>query len=234
MFAQVIADFDDRVKEVNLYFNTLLALENDEIAVVPGTAGQVLPVGKPPVEWASMLKGTAYLILYNVVEAFIRRGFQELFDTIRVESLCGADLIEKLRTQWIAQRNRKVKAFDGSPKVYMGIAGDIIKEVIAKQTATMSHAHLPITGNIDADVIRRVCSDHGVALTVPPGAKGGVALNTVKVKRNALSHGDESFAEAGRYLVAKDLISAKEEIVMFMESVLHTLETYANAKSYKA
>lgn len=233
MFAQVIADFDERVKEVNLYFDALLSLENAEIAVIPGTSGQVLPVGKPPAEWASMLKGTAYLILYNLVEAFLRRGFQELFDSIKADKLCGADLIEDLRTQWIAQRNRKVKAFDGSPKVYMEIASDIVKEVIAKQAAAMSHAHLPITGNIDADVVRRVCSDHGVTLTVPPEARGGAALVTVKVKRNALSHGDKSFAEAKRNLVARDLLSAKEEIVFFMRSILNNLETYSNAKSYK-
>lgn len=233
MFAQVLADFDARVKEVDLYFDALLSLENDEIAVVAGTAAQVLPVGKPPAEWASMLKGAAYLILYNLVEAFIRRGFQELFDAIRAENLCGADLIEEVRKQWIEQRNRKVAAFDGSPKVYMGIASEIIKEVIAKQAATMSHARLSITGNIDADVVRRVFLDHGITLTVPPAARGGSALDTVKVKRNALSHGDESFEEVGRYLVAKDLAAAKDEIALFMQSILNNLESYANAKSYK-
>jgi MAE_28990/MAE_18760-like HEPN len=233
VFAQVHADFNDRVREVNSYFDLLRSLDNDEVAILAGTTGQVTPLGKPPAEWRSLLKGAAHLILYNLVEAFVRRGFQEVFEAIRADGLCGADLIEAVRTQWIEQRNRKVSAFDGAPKVYMGIAGDIIKEVIAKQAAEMTHDRLPITGNIDADVVRQVCRDHGVTLTIPPGAKGGAALKNVKTKRNTLAHGQESFIEVGRSATVADLVLAKNEIVMFMQSVLNNLESYATSKSYK-
>jgi hypothetical protein len=233
MFPQVYADFNDRVTETNLYFQALAALDNDEIAIVAGVAGQILPVGKPPADWGRMLKGAAYLVLYNLVEAFIRRGFQAVFDTIHGEGLCGADLIELVREQWITQRNRKVSPFDGSPKVYMGMANEIVKEIVEKRVVQMAHARLPIVGNIDADVIRSVCDGHGVDSTVPAAAKGGAALNTVKVKRNALSHGNESFVEVGRTLVVADLIKAKDEIVIFMTSILQNLEKYANNKEYR-
>lgn len=233
MFPQVLLDFEDRVKEVDLYFQLLLSLDNDEIQVVKGTGSQTVPEGRPPAEWSSMLKGAAYLVLYNLVEAFVRRGFQAVFDTIRSEGVSGSELIEVLRDQWMAQRNRVVKHFDGSPKVYMKISSQIIKDVIARQVASMSHAGLPISGNIDADVVREVCLDHGVALRIPAAAKGGIALATVRVKRNALSHGDESFAEAGRSLVAITFVSEKNEIVLFMRSVLTNLEKYATDRAYK-
>jgi HEPN superfamily protein len=234
VFADVMADFVDRTREVNLYFDVLLSLENDELAVVSGTAKpQVIPVGKPPTDWAAMLKGATYLVLYNLVEAFVRRGFQEVFDAIAAEKLCGSELIETLRNEWIGQRNRKVAAFDGAPKVYMGIASDIIKEVIDKQAAKMTHSSLPITGNIDAEVVRKVCYDHGVTLTPPRAAKGGAALTTVKVKRNSLAHGDESFVEVGRNLSVADLVAAKNEIILYMQSVLTDLESYTTAKTYK-
>jgi hypothetical protein len=234
MFAQVMADFDDRVREVDLYFQALLALDNDEIAIVNGTGPQVLPPGGlPPTDWGRMLKGAAYLILYNLVEAFVRRGFQEVFESIKNEGLCGIELTKLLREQWIMQKNRKVKAYDGSPKVYMEIANEIVAEIAEKKVAHLSRVHLPFSGNLDADIIREVFRNHGVAHATPPAAKGGQALTTVKKKRNALSHGDESFVECGRALTAKDLSDAKGEIVLFMRSILQNLEQFAVNKSYK-
>src|SRR5437016_5866041 len=97
MFAQVLADFADRAREVDLYFQLLSAFDNDEIAVVRGSGPQVLPVGAPPGDWGRMLKGAAYLVLYNLLEAFIRRGFKAIFDSISNDRLCGADLTQLLR-----------------------------------------------------------------------------------------------------------------------------------------
>src|SRR5687768_11796793 len=99
MFAQVNADFQDRVREVNLFFQVLSSLENDEITVVPGTGAQVLPLGALPADWGRMLKGTAYLVLYNLVEAFIRRGFQAVFESIKSDGLSGIQLTNLLRDQ---------------------------------------------------------------------------------------------------------------------------------------
>jgi hypothetical protein len=233
MFAQVSADFDDRVREVELYFQVLSAIDNDEIAVITGTGPQIVPVGTPPDDWGMMLKGAAYLILYNLVEAFVRRGFQAVFESIKNDGLSGIQLSELFRTQWVMQKNRRVKAFDGLPKVYMEIANEIVMEIVSNKVAMLSRDHLPISGNLDAEAIRDVCFRHGVSHNTPAAAKGGAALTTVKQKRNALSHGDESFVECGRNLVAADLVKAKVEIVLFMKSILENLETFATSKSYK-
>lgn len=233
MFAQVIADFDDRVQEVDLYFQLLTSIDNGEIAVGNGSGPQQLPVGPLPPDAQSMLKGAAYLVLYNLVEAFVRRGFQAVFDAIATDGLNGIELTELLRAQWIMQKNRRVKAFDGSPRVYMGIAEDIIRDVIGKSIAKLHRDYLPVSGNLDADVIREVCRRHGVDHTTPPAAKGGAALDNVKVKRNSLAHGDESFSECGRSTTAPDLVAAKNEIVLFMRGILQNLEEFAKKKAYK-
>src|SRR5689334_10315393 len=102
MFGQVFSDFNDRVGEVDLYLRALAALDNNEIRVVKCTAGRPkLPIGEPPPEWGRMLKGAAYLVLYNLVEAFIRRGFQAVFRAIADDGLCGTDLTQLVRDQWV-------------------------------------------------------------------------------------------------------------------------------------
>jgi hypothetical protein len=233
MFSDVMTDFNDRVTEVDLYFQVLAALDNDEIAIVKGNGPQVVPIGASPADWGRMLKGGAYLVLYNMVEAFIRRGFKELFDSIQSDGLCADKLTQLMRHQWIHQRNRKVSAFDGSPKVYMKLAFEMIEEILNGTIAELNPEQLPISGNLDADVIREVCTLHGVPVKTPAAAKGGVELATVKTKRNYLAHGNESFVDCGRNLTAVDLIRVKDEVVAFVRGILTNLEQFVNNKDYK-
>lgn len=181
-----------------------------------------------------MLKGAAYLVLYNLVEAFVRRGFQTVFDMIRSESVCGTDLTEHFRREWMAQRYRRKATIDGSPRLYMGIANEIIQDILERKTVSMGHRSLPISGNIDADAIRDVCGFHGVDSTTPAEARGGDSLKLVKSKRNALAHGDESFVECGRHLSAQGLVEAKDEVVLYLRSILGNLQSFTESKGYKA
>lgn len=233
MFEQLLSEFEDRVREVNLYFQVLAALDNDELSIVAGTAGQFAPEGAPPGDWGRMLKGASYLVLYNLVEAFVRRGFQQVFDTIKSDSVCAADLIEELRVQWIEQKNRTVKHFDGSPGVYMNLAHELIEDIFSKNRVALHRDRLPVSGNLDADKIRTICHLHGVDATVPAAAKGGASLEIVKKKRNSLSHGDESFVEVGRNLAACDLSKSKDEVIAFMRGIIENLEKFAATKSYR-
>lgn len=235
MFAQVNEDFKERVREVDLYFQLLAALDNNEIEAVTGTSPQIVPVGQTPAEWGRMLKGAAYLVLYNLVEAFIRRGFQALFEAIQKDKLTGTDLTATLRTQWIVQRNRShVKTHEGSPKIYMKIASSIIDDIMNNKVAHMDRNYLPFSGNLDADEIREVCFKHGISHDTPPAAMAGRELKNVMINRNALSHGSKSFAECGRDLAAADLIRVKEEIVLFVKAILNNLENFTVEKKYKA
>ena len=228
MFASVMAECEDRVHEVDVFFALLRAVESNTIKPRPGTGPSLPP------EWIRILKGTAYLVLYNLVEAFVRRGFEAIFESIKSDKLCGIDLTATLRDQWIMQKNREVKAFDGSPKVYMRIAGEIVREISGKKVAYMQKHLLPFPGNLDAESIRKVCSNHGVTVTLPPASKGGGVIKRIKQKRNALGHGDESFAECGRAVTVADLVQTKREIVLYMRGLLQSLKDFSDSKGYKA
>jgi hypothetical protein len=234
MFAQVLADFEDRAREVDLYFQLLSALDNDELVVSRGSGPQVVPEGNVPADWDSMLKGSAYLVLYNLVEAFVRRGFQAVFDSIKSDGLIGVELTEVLRKQWVMQRNKRVTAFDGSPRVYMDIALELIGDIIAKNIVRLHRDHLPMSGNLDGETIRELCARHGVDQLTSAAAHGGSALTIVRQKRNSLAHGDESFAECGRLTTATQLVTAKDEIVSFMRDILGNMKKFADSKQYKA
>ncbi len=230
MFADVMDAFEERVREIELFCDLLVAVEFDAVAYVDEGGTQIQPV---PQDWGPMLKGSLYLVLYNLVEAFIRKGFEEVFQAIKSDQLCGIELTATLRNQWIVQKNRVVKPLDGSPNVYMKIANSIVDEIAKKTVAALRKDLLPYGGTLDAEKIRKLCHAHGVPMAVDSAALGGAALVTVKSKRNNLAHGDESFAECGRQVTAADLIKATSEIVLFMRGVLSSLETFTNGKQYR-
>ena len=235
MFQQLFSDFDSRVKEVDLYFEIMSKIDAGRLSIdsVTGENENEQEDVSPPADWGRMLKGAFYLVLYNLVEAFIRRGFQVVFDSVASDQLTAIELSEQFRAQWVEQRNRRIQAFDGSPKKYMEIARGMIDEIIARDVISLSRHRLPLSGNLNAKKVRHVCRIHGVDLTVGSDANGGAVLDIVMRKRNALSHGDESFVEAGRDDTVADLKKAKNEVVAFMYDILHSLEQFAIAKSYK-
>jgi MAE_28990/MAE_18760-like HEPN len=233
-FQDLVAQFDDRVAEVDVFFNVLSAVDNDELRVVDGVADNFLTKGKPPDSFGPMLKGTANLILYNLVEAFVSKGFEAVFDAIVADRACGVDLNATLRDQWIAQRHRKVTTVDGCPRIYMEVAGTIVDEICGNFVARLHKDHLPFPGTLNADRIRKLFHLHGIELRVDPATKGGEALNPVMKRRNSLAHGDESFAECGRQLTAADLMQAKQEVVLFMRGLIGSLETFATTGRFRS
>lgn len=232
MFAQAIADFDARVAEIDNYFQMLQSYENGELKIVSGIGRQIVAIGTDLTEWSKMLKGGAFLVLYNLVESTIRRGFQSLFDTITSDGISGSGITELIRKQWIMQKNRRVQAFDGSPKIYMQIADEIVTEIINNTAVKMRSDRLPISGNLCDTVVRAVCDSHGVSHWSPAAANGGAALTNVKLKRNALAHGNESFVDVGSTVSAGDLVAAKNEVVLFMKSILQNLQAFATGRAY--
>ncbi len=227
------SEFEERVREIDLFFSLLQAEENGEIAVTNNGTQQVFPVGRMPPDCGKMLKGTAYLLLYNLVEAFMRRGFQEVFNAIEVDAISGAELSSELLAQWVEQKNRKVKPFVGSPKLYMEMTVEIVSDIVLGKTAKLHRDRLPFSGNLDAAVIRDVCSRHGVTHVTTPASRGGDALATIRINRNLLAHGDESFANCGGNVSLTVLSTAKTETVQYMRDILGNLEAFTAAKRYR-
>jgi len=51
MFSTLMLDFEERVREVDLFFTVLAGAENGELAVVKGTGPQVIPGNLLPADW---------------------------------------------------------------------------------------------------------------------------------------------------------------------------------------
>jgi hypothetical protein len=91
---------------------------------------------------------------------------------------------------------------------------------------------LPVSGNLDADEIRKVCNGHGIGFLPDSICKGGARLNDVKTKRNLLAHGTLSFSECGREYSLKDLMDIKEQTYGFLTGLLDGMQKYYDEDGY--
>lgn len=229
MIDVVIDDFERRVGEIDSFFLLLQTVEQGAYSVDAAALG-----GRPvPGDWGAILKGAAHLVLYNLVEAFTRRGLESLFGRVQDEGLSPLELAAGLRAQWVGQRLRRVDIYSASPKTYHDRTQELVQHIVEAATADFSADDLPFSGNLHPNEIRRVCQMHGVTVASPPEAKGGMALEMVTNKRNALGHGDESFAECGRQFTVAQLVEAKDRLTHFVRGVLGCIKRACDEQSYR-
>jgi hypothetical protein len=63
--------------------------------------------------------------------------------------------------------------------------------------------------------------------------QGGAVLVVVKRERNDLAHGHKSFAECGRDLTYKNLLTTKNQAILYTRQILKNLDHYIDNKHYK-
>lgn len=229
----VLADFEQRALEVRSYLRLLKEMER------PGS--QLHNPSKPSHrtmaiqdEWRKVSKATAYLLIYNFVESSVRSAFGRLYQTIEGDGCTLRGLSKKLFDLWIDQRHRSITRETASPKNYKETAVAMVQAVLEDQVAKLLSAHLPVSGNLDADAIRDLCHCHGVSVSVPASTKGGRDLGVVKEQRNALAHGNRSFSECGRDVTAADLERIARQTEVFVRAILRNVKSVIDHKSFRA
>ena len=233
MIRQATQDFDERLREIERFFKLLaqLAKPNARFAFEGGRARLERDVDP---EWLKMLKATSFLMLYNLVEASVRRGVAALYEVMQRENRTCEELREEVRRIWVDQRYRRIDRHSASLRTYQDAAGELVTHVISQLVIKLDGQVLPTSGNLNADNIRKICQLHGISVRTHPRAKGGEQLTTVVEQRNSLAHGVLSFRECGRQYTISELQSIKRQVVVFTRSILRNIERYIRNRAYLA
>lgn len=229
----VIQDFEGRVQEVQEYFKLLKQLEEPDAAIHNPRKRGARPKAVNDV-CIKVMRATAFLLVYNLVESAIRSGIDVLYKRIELDEMSFEDVRNELQRIWIGQRHRSLDRSSASPGRYHEVAEEIASDIVARSVVSLSTGKLSLGGSLDARAIREVCKRHGVAVSVHHRALGGAELSTVKSRRNALAHGHESFAECGQQYTVADLERIKQQSVIFVRSILRNIEKYVAKAGYAA
>lgn len=226
----VIQEFKERVAEVDEYLKLLERLEDPNVAIIDVSTRrriQVLKHGS-----LKVMKATVFLLVYNLVESAIRSAFDCLYQQIASEKRTVAHLRSELRRLWTGQQFDKLDRNSASLGNYRDVAHRLVDDIILQSLVVLSSDALPVSGNLDADAIRKVCRSHGVKVRTHHRAQGGQVLETVKKQRNALGHGNVSFSFCGQQYAVSDLKRIKQQSVVFVHSVLRNIKRYVEANDY--
>jgi hypothetical protein len=225
---KVIDDFEKRVKEVDTYFRNLKHLSTPGALL---TLPQSLSVNIDA-EFLEMIKSNWLLILYNLIEFAIREGILEIYSKIEKDGFCYETLRPEIRDIWIKSHYRKIFNPKSNWNTAQKEAALMLENVANHTIIQLGEEAIPLSGNLDAKEIRRICELHKISYAVAPAAKGGYQFLAVKSKRNELSHGNISFLECGQELTLDDLEEIKNEVIIFIRCILNNMKDYADNKQY--
>lgn len=221
----VLADFEKRVAEIELFFKHLENLEVDgALLYFPNrTRRKTQPHNN---ELIKVFKANIFLLLYNLAESSIKQSLTEVYDTISSENLSYQDVIDEIKKIWIAQNHDNFRN-KGTDNIFIAI-NQLATEIIDIRFDSTK----VISGNIDGKKIREFSAKYGFSDRTHRNANNGNKLYLVKTQRNNLAHGNISFAECGRNYGVGQLRDMKKEVILYLRNILRNIKKYLDDRKY--
>ena len=223
---EVIEGFNTRLTEVEQFIKFVRRMQR------PGVAGKIgIQQGQ---EFLPMLKACVFLLLYNAIESCVRSAFSDVYFQIKTSNIPFQGTTQAVQKIWITQQlDAHISVANANRDTYLNAVALIANQISLSSGLDLNARELPISGSLNADLIRELCRKHGVSLKTSIWAKGGVELDTIKTKRNALAHGHISFVECGREYDLNDLERMHRQTKHFMKGLLTSLANYSQTTGYK-
>lgn len=220
-----IDTFNERYGEISLYYEALKSLYDTK---QQKNEGQKYYND----DFLKILKSNALLMIYNLVESTIMGGITEIYDDLYQRGITYRQVRKEIQNIWFRYKFNQVYDKNAHYNSYKEKAIEIINGILDDETLTLDRKATNFGGNLDADKIRQVCSDHGITYHIDSSCRGGVVLADVREKRNNLAHGTISFVECGRDYTIDDLEKIKDQTILFLQSILAGLKDYYDKQLY--
>lgn len=178
-------------------------------------------------ETKKILKANVYLLLYNLVESTVRNTLQAIYDHLEAKGVSFHDVRDELQLEVLKNlkryiQNRDVVNFNQQ-------INDISKDIVY-MTFNPSDR---FNGNVDAKLVREKVEKMGFSVVAEAFARDGVDLLSIKSQRNSLAHGELSFCDCGKDLVASDLDDMFERTKAYLAALIQCSESYIAQELYK-
>jgi hypothetical protein len=214
MSAAFLAEFEDRRRQVRHYLAIVLAAER---------RAAIGKVSKAHERRLLTLRAGSFLLLYNLIEATIRGAIDAIHDQIVTERVSFELLTLEMRKEVMRRF-----ILDATPAKHHTMVEFPIEFV-----AIALDQGIKLAGNVDARLIRKLSSVYGFSsATSADRTWNGSDLRTVKDKRNALSHGFQSYEDIGRDYPAGELLAITRRSLAYISEILKNISTYLDDQQY--
>lgn len=217
--------YKDRITEIELYFSSVKQLYENQ-----HTSEIIYDFYSD--DFLKMLKANALLMVYNLVESSIMGGIMEIYDEMKSSGYSYNNVRKEIRDIWFSFKFNQVYDKMAHYNSYREKAMEIINCIMSGEIISLDRKATDISGNLNAEKIRQICKEHGIAYSIDESCRGGVVLDDVKNKRNNLAHGTISFVECGREYSMEALTQIKDETIKFLDGILAGMDSYYGSKLY--
>jgi hypothetical protein len=225
--------FEERKSEIEFYYSILQDIE--PLTEKPKSKIETIDNAR----FERILKSNFFLMLYNLIEACVTTGFIEIYEAIENHGKAYVDLIAEFQKIWSDYKISEPAENTANQGTYKKIVRNILSDVLARKPLEFQTSDqikftkniLHVGGNLDAREIRDLLTTHNIAFADQSDKH---KMLTVKQKRNALAHGEESFGDSARDFSVIDLEDFKDEVLSFIADVLNTMQEYYEAQRYIA
>ena len=220
----VIQYFNELSEEVSKYFIFLQDLEQGKVKLIKEIQGNN-KANKIDVELENTLKGSAYLLLYNLIESTMKNAIEAIFQELQEKDVSFDKIRPELKK--IILVNLKRRNPDKILEKIQDISLDIVSIGFNKEEL--------FTGNIDSKLIRETAKKYGFDSQTDDKKRTNDKnsyLRLIKNNRNDLAHGNKPFGDVGKSKTADELIEIKKTIVEYLKGILENIETYIDNKEY--
>ncbi|AWX98711.1 hypothetical protein A8139_00915 [Marinomonas primoryensis] len=172
------------------------------------------------------VKGTVYLILYNLIESTMREAILVIHEKITSKNIKFDNLRAELKHKVLLRaKNDKIDM----KKMIDNMSGNIATTL---HKVSLNSKKL-FSGNIDSEEIKKVGKIYGFSCeTNYPKTKHGTDLTTVMRHRNDLAHGNKTFSSVGAEKSAIALRQLSNEVVAYIFEISDNIEDCIDNSSY--
>ena len=228
-------EFDKRMIEIDLYFEILKTIELDKpkLSAYNLIENQQIEVLFDS-EKIKILRANSFLLLYNLIESTIYNSIVSIFDKITDNQIKYFEMIEEVQRYWLNNlyKHDEKKKKETVISTFMNIATQIFNNSIFLTSNEISYG-----GSLDAQTIFETAKAMkiGIANVLRVYDKNihGETLKRIKDKRNWLAHGEKSFSEVGDDVTFSQLNEAKNQVKIFLEEFIKSVEEYISNESYR-
>lgn len=174
------------------------------------------------------MKASAYLMLYNLIEATTDKVFGALHEGIKQADF--DELVPELQYYLLRSfKNMKQSVNEQT------VPGPIAKTL---HRSLLTNFKL-FSGNIDVRKIESAAGEHCLNIVQDDDVSDGsrsranYLLLTVKTIRNQVAHGEKSFNEVGRDTAIEELVETKEQVIGYLTRLLESAEAYLSQQHYR-
>jgi hypothetical protein len=199
------AEFEKRESEIREYLSHLETLERETGF---------------PISLMNTMKSSALLMIYNCIESTMTNLLQDVFDHLHLNKVEFDSLNSTMKTL-VLSYSKKRNPNNLVEKMRTSAVGLVV--------ACFDRSDI-FSGNLDCKKIKETLKHVGVAST---HKYQETALQTVKIERNDLAHGNKSFSDCGRNYSAKQLRGFHDKTSAVLKRVILDFESFLNLKAYE-